>query len=195
MDGEDKFAIANEEHDAFLRELGRLTLAWADIESILFKILKNYADVSWPVAKALFSGTRARAAIQFIRAIAENTDMSRKRVDDFDEIFRKIGEINTFRDFVVHHVDGSAFEFEDSDPTKRYVSDHLRASRLARTKTYLLGSSTLIEMRDDCEECCWRLHPHLTPISQEFHPGSGRGDRQPWRFKPPQPLLVSKWSE
>lgn len=195
MEGEDKFALANEEHDAFVRELGRLTLAWSDVEAILFKILKNYADVSWPVAKALFSGTRARVAIKFIQSIAENTDVSKERVDDLEETFRKIVEINTFRDFLVHHVDGSIFEFEDSDPTKRYVSDHLRASRVAKTKTYLLGSSTLIDMRDDCEECCWRLHSHLAPISQEFQAGSGRGDRLPWRFKPPQPSQTGKWSE
>lgn len=161
---------------------------------MLFKVLKNYAGVSWPVAKALFSGTRARPAINLIRAIADNTGTDDQRVNDFEDVFRKILEINTFRDFVVHHVDGSVFEFEDTDPSRRYISDQLRANRDAKTRTYLLGSSTLIEMRDDCEEACWRLHPHLAPLDQSFQPGSGRGERRPWSFVPHQPIRLAKWT-
>ena len=53
----------------------------------VFKVLKNYSGVSWPVAQALFSGTRARRAINFIRAIAENTEMESDRKRDLDEKF------------------------------------------------------------------------------------------------------------
>src|SRR6185369_4004974 len=120
MSSEDKFALASVEHQAFLVELGELTLAWSDVEKVLFKLLKHYSRVSWPVAQALFSGTRARSAINFIRAIAENTDMEPSRVQDIEEVFTQVLAINSLRDFVVHNVDGSEQEFEDFDPSKRY---------------------------------------------------------------------------
>lgn len=50
MSSEDKFALAKVEHQAFLVELGELTLAWSDVETVLFKLLKYYSGVSWPVA-------------------------------------------------------------------------------------------------------------------------------------------------
>jgi len=187
MIAEDKFSLARVEHKAFLVELGDLTLAWSDVETVLFKLLKHYSGVSWPVAQALFSGTRARNAINFIRAIAENTDMEPSRIQDFEEVFTQVLAINTLRDFVVHNVDGSEHEFEDWDPSKRYVSDALRSSRKSKSKTYLVGSATLAGMRQDCVECCWRLHPHWDPKNSPFQPGSGRGKREPWQFKPPAP--------
>jgi len=179
------FDRAHGEHQAFLGELGELTLAWADVEAVLFKLLKHYSQVSWPVAKAIFSGTRARAAMAFIRAIAENTDLDVARRQDLEEVFAQIQAINTLRDFVVHNVDGSEQSFEDADPTTRYISDALRSSRSSKTRTYLLGSETLAAMRHDCIECCWRLHLHWDAQNQPFRPGSGRGERQAWRFKPP----------
>ncbi len=185
----DKFKLASVEHQAFLTQLGRLTLAWSDVETVLFKLLKHYSGVSWPVAQALFSGTRARNASNFIRAIAENTNMEQDRITDLDETFSQVIAINTMRDFVVHNVDGSQQEFEDWDPSKRYVTDALRASRKSKTKTFLIGSETLIAMQDDCVECCWRLHPHWDPQNVPFKPGSGREVRQSWKFKSPNPSL------
>lgn len=187
MSTKDKFALAQAEHAAFLSQLGELTLAWSDVETVLFKLLKHYAGVSWPVAQALFSGTRARSAINFIRAIAENTEMDKSRVQDLEATFTQILPINSLRDFVVHNVDGSEQEFEDWDPSKRYVTDALRTSRRSKAKTYLVGSATLAAMRDDCIEACWRMHPHWDPQNEPFEPRSGRGARQPWRFKPPNP--------
>lgn len=187
MSADDKFSQAQAEHQAFLIELGELTLAWSDVETVLFKLLKHYSGVSWPVAQALFSGTRARNAINFIRAIAENTDMEPQRLHDLEEIFIQVLSINSLRDFVVHNVDGSEQEFEDWDPGKRYVSDEFRVSRKSKAKTYLVGSETLAAMRDDCIECCWRLHPHWEPSNAPFQSGSGRGKRQAWKFKPPTP--------
>jgi hypothetical protein len=187
MNSEDKFALAKAEHQAFLVELGELTLAWSDVETVLFKLLKHYSGVSWAVAQALFSGTRARSAINFIRAIAENTGMELSRVQDLDEIFKQVLAINTLRDFVVHNVNGSEQEFEDWDPSKRYITDVLRSSRKSKAKTYFVGSATLAAMRHDCVECCWRLHPHWDPQNTPFQPGSGRNVREPWQFNPPNP--------
>ncbi|MGY4828202.1 hypothetical protein ACVNIS_06470 [Sphaerotilaceae bacterium SBD11-9] len=187
MSSSSTFAEAASEHQAFLVELGRLTLAWSDVEVVLFKLLKHYAGVSWPVAQALFSGTRARNAINFIRAIAANTELEPSRKEDLEETFTQVLAINSLRDFVVHNVDGSEQSFEEADPSTRYVTDALRSSRKSKSKTYLVGSATIAAMREDCVECCWRLHPHLDVQNDPFIAGSGRGKPQAWKFKPPSP--------
>jgi hypothetical protein len=114
--------------------------------------------------------------------------MEEVRLKDLHEVFAQIRAINTLRDFVVHNVDGSQQEFEDKDPTTRYVTDALRASRTSKARTYLVGSATLVAMRQDCIECCWRLHPHWDPKNTPFQPGSGRGRREAWKFKQPNPV-------
>ena len=187
MTAKDIFEKAAEENTEFLQQLGRLTLAWSDVELVLFKLLRHYSGVSWPVAQALFSGTRARTAMDSVRAIAENTDMEHARRTDLEEIFSQILAVNTLRDFVVHHVDGSEQEFEDTDPTKRYVSDAIRTRRKSKVKTYLVGSATVAAMTEDCYECCWRMHPHWDSQNAPFTVGSGRGERMEWKFKPPMP--------
>ena len=192
MDREQRFSQARAEHEAFLRALGELTLAWSDLETVLYKLLKYYAGVSEPVGRAIFSGTRAKAAMTFMRAIADNTEMEAPRRADLEAIFAQVTAINTMRDFVVHHVDGSEQAFEDDNPAERVLTDELRASRKKNAKRLYLGSATLLAMRGDCQECCWRLHAHWAPENNPFQPGPGtNGVRSPWQFKPPQTVALA----
>lgn len=39
MNTPDKFKLAQVEHEALLMQLGELTLAWSDVETVLFKLL------------------------------------------------------------------------------------------------------------------------------------------------------------
>jgi hypothetical protein len=118
----------------------------------------------------------AQPAVQTERAL----NMEATRVLDLEEVFTQVLAINSLRDFVVHNVDGSEQEFEDWDPGTRYVCDALRSSRKSKSKTYLVGSATLAAMRQDCVECCWRLHPHWEAKNAPFQPDSGRGKRESW---------------
>ena len=189
MDRKEISKQANQEHVAFVAAIGQLTLAWSDLETVLFKLLKHYACVNDAVGRALFSGTRARASIAFIRAIADNTNMEPARRADLEEIFEQVGAINQTRDFVVHHVNGSEQEFEEDNPRERVDTDLLRVSRERNAKRVYVGSSTLLAMRNDCLECCWRLQAHWDPSNDPFKPGHGTaGVRSPWRFRSPQPV-------
>lgn len=191
MDREELLRQAQEEHSAFASGIGELTLAWSDVETVLYKLLQHYAGVSTQVGRAIFSGTRARSAIVFMRAIADNTGMEPARRADLDDIFAQVAAINEMRDFIVHHVSGSEQEFEDENPRERMVTDWLRASREKKAKRLYVGSATLAAMRDDCLECCWRLHAHWERSNIPFQPGAGtNGVRSPWKFKPPQPSRV-----
>ncbi len=188
MESENSFDIARQEHEEFLQALGELTLAWSDLETVLVKVLANYAGVTAAVSRAIFSGTRARQAMKFVMAIADNTVSEQHRRDDIEEIFNHIATLNTSRDFVIHNVDGSMQTFRQQFPTSRLISNAERSSRAAKAKTIFIGSSDLLAMAADCIECCWRLHAHLVPISSPFQPAPGTGGvRSPWQYSPPQP--------
>lgn len=191
MNSSDVFELAGKEHEAFLRAIGELTLAWSDLEVVLYKLLKHYADVNDAMGRAIFSGTRASAMIKFLKAIADNTNMEEIRKSDLDDIFSHIQSINSMRDFVVHHVNGGMQEFQLENPDVRLLTDSRRVSRKKNAKFYSVGSATIAAMRDDIIECCWRLHSHWDQTNEPFKPGAGaRGFRNAWKFKPPQQDLI-----
>ncbi len=191
MNSSEVFELAGKEHEAFLRAIGELTLAWSELEIVLYKLLKYYAGVNDAVGRAIFSGTRASAMIKFLKAIADNTNMEEIRKSDLDDIFSHIQSINSMRDFVVHQVNGGKQEFRLENPSARLLTDSRRVSRKKNAKIYYIGSATLVAMRDDIIECCWRLHSHWDQINEPFKPGAGaRGFRNGWRFKPPQPDFI-----
>ena len=181
--------IIQEEHDAFLSALGSLTLQWADLEKVLRTTLRVYAGVSPEVGRALFSGTRARTAVNQISAITHNKSIGEDRAGDLKDIFEVINGINTMRDFIVHHVDGSMIESDDDDPRRRKLSDEHAASRIGKGKTVWVDSDMVRDMCADITECCWRLQAHWEPQEKPFQPGVGpTGARLPWRYRPPQPV-------
>ncbi len=185
------FTRADEEHEKFVSSLGQLMLAWADVEAVLFKLLKHYAGVNDDVGRALFSGTRARAAMTFIEAIAENTQMEELRQRDLKETFAQIKSLNTMRDLLVHNINGAEQRFRADDPGRRELTDAPRASRKKNAKKFYIGSSMIDAMCADCTEACWRLHPHWDLQNSPFKPGHGNGIRSEWQFKSPNPIKGS----
>lgn len=93
----------NAEAEAFFAALGRFVLAWADVERSISDIIAYYSKVSEPVARALFSGSRARTMLAQIAAIAENTKMPNARREDIAFLAAKISAINTKRDRIAHY--------------------------------------------------------------------------------------------
>lgn len=191
LDGvsEEEVRLVQEEHGKFQSAIGSLTLDWADLERVLRRTLRYYAGVSPGVGRALFSGTRAKGVIDFINSIAHNTNMPEDRLSDLKDIFQAIGPINTMRDFIVHHVDGSTIESNSDDPRVRKVSSADASSRIGNGKTLWIGSALIQDMCADITECCWRLQAHWEPTNTPFQRGVGpTGLPQPWRFKTPQPI-------
>lgn len=138
--------------------------------------------------RALFSGTRARSAMDFINSIAHNTNLDAARRDDLAEVFPVIGSINTMRDFLTHHVNGSLIDSDDDQPTLRKVSNADTAARAGKGQTFWIDSSLVNQMCDDLTECCWRMIAHTEDNTKPFQRGVGpTGRPQPWLYKSPQP--------
>jgi NAD-dependent DNA ligase len=186
---EEVFTALNAEHEKFQFALGRMTLRWADLESALYTVLRNYSGVSTEVARALFAGERARSLIDKIKAIAHNTNMEAERLADLEEIFKHINTMNTMRDRLVHHVDGSQVEFDMHDVTTRTLSNERRVTKLGKEFRYKIGAQHVAAMNDDMLECCWRLvNAHTEKANEPFKQGTGpTGKRQEWKYaEPPQ---------
>lgn len=188
---DDVYKAIKEEHEEFQKALGALTLAWSDTEKVIRLTLSHYAGVTPEVARALFSGTRAKAAMDMIESISHNTNLEEVRLDDLRDVFPVIRSINTMRDFLVHHVDGSLIESDDNDPRMRKLSNRSATSRAGKGRTYWVSSALIHDMCHDLTECCWRLLAHREVTNHPFQRGFGNsGGPVPWRYKHPQPAPV-----
>jgi hypothetical protein len=94
--------------------LGEFVMLWADTESWLYLVLRRYAKISDAVARSIFSGTRAKNMIDYMRAIMHNTHMSESRKSDLEFVFCQISAINTTRDRVMHFSSGTWWKWDES---------------------------------------------------------------------------------
>lgn len=178
----------------FERALGRFMIAWADVESELYKVLIAYSGVTNAVARAIFSGSRAKAMIDFIRSIAHNTQMTAERKQDLEHVFPHLTAINTMRDHLAHHATDS-YSYPKDDPFIRIVANR-RSSRFGNNTGYELSADTINAMTWDL----YGISNHLN-----MHHGSRTGAFTPWRenpefdsptvwlYTPPQP--IKKWEQ
>jgi hypothetical protein len=90
----------------YFEALGRFVNEFAGVESALLFALKTYAKVSWPVARAIFSGTRVDTAMDFIKRICEAFDPGQERREELDNVFKQLRTINEIRNSLLHY--GSA---------------------------------------------------------------------------------------
>jgi hypothetical protein len=184
--------VAREEDQRFERALGRFMIAWADTEAELYRVLVQYTQVSDPVARALFSGTRAKAMMDFIKSIAHNTAMASDRREDIDYAFSQLSAINAMRDHLVHHASDN-YSFDD--PKKRIVAN-TRASRYGNAKGYEISVETIDAMTWDLYGIANHLNMHWGPREGPFRPWRENHDDDastPWTYKPPQP--IASWEE
>lgn len=187
-------AVVDQEHVDFQRAIGGLILAFANLESVLYSVLRHYAGVSHDVGRAIFSGSRrAKTMIDFIRSIAHNTQLEDSRRSDLEEVFLRINPISEMRDTIIHHVDGSEHHFDEDDLKNRYLTKHF-VSRRGNELVFKLGSATIDAMSSDLIICCWRLAAHTDNTNKDpFKPGFGfHGAQEPWLYTPLQPHNLRK---
>jgi hypothetical protein len=80
--------------------LGEFVDEFAKTENFIFWTLHVVSGIETPVFNALLSGTRARAAISYLRRIAETRDTELPQW--LTDAFGQFGTINTERDLILH---------------------------------------------------------------------------------------------
>ena len=172
----------------FESALGRFTLTWSDTEAMIYRVLVRYAGVTDAVARAIFSGTRAKVMTDYIKAIAHNTEMHEDRLADLEFVFAQVTAINSLRDHVTHF--GSAELLIWREPSSRVLTNRERVSRIGKAVAKEVGSKTLDDMTFDLQGINNHLNVHWVSKADPFKPWQEHpGEATVWRFKPPQPII------
>ena len=178
-----------EAEEQFEKVLGRFIIAWTDAETELYQVLLSYSKVSYAVGRALFSGTRARSMVDFIRSIAHNTAMDHDRKEDLEYVFLQMVSINTMRDHLVHYT-SSSYSYRAEEPQKRVVAN-TRASRYGKAIGYEISAEIIEKMTWDLYGIANHLNMHWGPRTGGFkawRENPEDSEPTPWSYKPPQPI-------
>lgn len=164
------------------RAAGKFLLAWAPVELEMNRVLVHYAGVTDAVGRAIFAGTRADAAMRFIKAIAHNTDLARDRNEDLVFVFLQAALLNTARNFILHQqVLG---ETSDDSTHGLHFGDYDRVSRYGNDIMLTITVKDLEDMTVDAAAIRSHLSKHLAP--DPFAPWDKSGKRTTWLYKSAQ---------
>jgi hypothetical protein len=106
---------------AYWEALGHFVHEFAHVEKMLFSILQRTAQVSMPVARAIFHGARSDGARQFINRMLEVTEPNPAIAEDFKFIFAQLAHITDARNSLLHY--GTEFnEGTDFLSTNRFIA-------------------------------------------------------------------------
>ena len=172
----------------FHKAYGRFVIAWADAEAELYLVLKAYAKVSDAVARAVFSGARAGNMIDFIRAIAHNTEMAADRRTDLEHVFRQMTAIKSMRDRLAHHAT-EGYGIDPAKLTDRLFTNSDRVSRYGNERTDRISAETLNAMTEDLYMISDHMIMHRGHRNGPFWRDDDPNDPPPaWLYKPLQPV-------
>lgn len=177
-------SVPSEELQKRLCALGNFVLRFAETENLLFATISVLANVHSKVAQAIFSGTRAEAAIQYINRLLEIQKVADAKRAIYREIFEHFRHINDARNLILHH--GIATIGTDFVATNR-----LTALTESRLRSVPASAEVLDQMAADVEKINALLllnlfadekHAQTVAATSKFGPVS----QQPWLYTPPQ---------
>lgn len=176
---EDGLTNVDEEYES---AYGYFMITWADTELELYRVLVFYAQVKDAVARAIFSGTRMKAMMDFIKSIDHNAPFDPERSDNLAFVFAQISIIGGMRDHLAHH-SSSGYEYTDR-PSNRIVTNK-RSSRYGKNASFEVGAATLREMANDLIEISIHLAQHYRR-RRTFEPWAyPRHDSWSYKARPP----------
>jgi len=162
----------------YYEALGRFVDAFADVETAITLVLWHYAATPHEIARAVFSGVRVDAAIQFIRRLSNVIEIP--RWDELDGVLAQLATINSVRNDLLHYgAKGSA----DGTLT---VTNWFRALTTDRVKSYPISPQILLDMTADLQKIILHLQTGHTGRHWLLPTAKMMILREPWRYKPGQ---------
>jgi hypothetical protein len=136
---------------AYYEALGRFVEAFSIVEGMLLFMLKTYAKVSWPMARAIFSGARVGTAIDFVNRICDAFDPGDQQREELKEVFKQLRAINEIRNSLLHY--GS---FTRSNIGR--ISSNIRIAHVpTRIKEHLVSLEIIGAMTTDLQKISYHL--------------------------------------
>lgn len=172
----------SESEQEYFTALGQFIQSFAFAESAVQVALWKIGDIEDKVAKAIFSGTRTRTAVDFIRRVSESKNLVIP--PEINAAFVQLNTINTTRDRIVH------FGATEKDDGTRVVSNWLKAHTEKSLKEFPISPNDLYEMAHDIAVIVARLVSHYLgrdpDVSDTEWEESMEVANTPFRYKPTQ---------
>jgi hypothetical protein len=172
----------NDEDPKYWEALGRFIESFALVEDELSRLLAFYAKVTPSIARAVFSGARSDASMDFIRRVIAVDDPGSEKTEDLEDVFIQLKAISTVRNFLVHYRSiGSGND--------RIITDLSRSLTADRARQHRVSTEILTAMIIDLYQIANRLNFHR---KSEKRPWAARSSHTryvlgaAWRYKPPQ---------
>jgi hypothetical protein len=165
----------------YFEALGRFVHEFATLEAVVFNTLAFYAKVPNNMARALFSGTRVRAAMGLIKRITQIQDPGEENKTDLEYVFRQIEAINTLRDDILHQ--GSVLTDDKGRITSNIVRN-LTPNRLVErsASTETLNAATADLSKISLHLVCQQTHPQASLVQRAAIEGCAVL-KDPWQYK------------
>ena len=186
------------ETDEFHLELGQFITAYSIVEQSLVVVLKNYANLSIPVSKALFSNARPDTTMTAIRRVIEVRKLRGSKIVELKSILDHLGTITKVRNDLVHL--GSHPVSGRGDDKRRIVTNKLLAHSHRVKRRFPLSAAVLKAINVDLFEISLRLTFHMHPrplkmtwdwfertIISRFRNQYPASRLPAWRYKSPSP--------
>ena len=159
--------------------LGKFVSAFADAEVMTTLILGHFAKTSPQVSQAIFSGTRGKAAIDYINRICEAENLPRDA--DLESAFTQFQILTDVRNTILHHgarIDGEGL----------VATNDAMAYLLPRTiKRSPISAGMLDEMAQDAETIRLKLIVFTMRGRSIAYPEGVQSlvdlAARPWRYK------------
>jgi hypothetical protein len=184
----DDIRKAREKIDPNIRQyyetLGTFVTIFAQVESVVHFVLRWAADITEPIAAALFSGTRVDAGTNLIKRLGEAVgDWPAEKTARFEAICHQLGEITQTRNDLLHF--GIKF---NTDKTDSYtISNKLLAHTKERIRETKISAAILDNMTADLLLMYIQLlkfpHGAISRLDRT-EPMSAAALKSAWRYKP-----------
>jgi hypothetical protein len=168
---------------AYYETLGRFIQGFANTEGTINGALREFSKVTGPVARAIFSGTRAETAKQFITRILDAENYSQGIKDELKNVFDQLGLINSARNDIVHY----GTQFEETD--RFIVTNADRAHLPSRVSTMAVSAKILEQMMADLNKISLTIVVRTMGLNDP-KAASQLGHvlapllQRPWQYKP-----------
>jgi hypothetical protein len=178
-----------DETRAYWQALGHFIHRFSQLEQQIHFMMRLYAGTTREVAQALFSGTRARLALEQVDRLREVKGLPKHPL--LERAKAQFGIITTMRDDIVHH--GSiphpqGFEISNAAqqiPRKQRTVTVVTPILKAMTADLETISDAFFVMQLEAERLS--LPPGVTTGRSEHFPDPNVGAQTPWQYKsPPQ---------
>lgn len=173
---------ASEEGQKRLAALGRFILRFANTESLLFTTLCVVAQVNPKVGQAIFSGSKADGAVQFIKRMFQVMNVPVALKASYEDLFEHFAQINSARNLILHY--GISEVGDDFVAT-----DRLKALTEDRVRSMTVSAELFDQMTADLEKINATLMLNLFANEADKEETSAKSNigsvsQQTWLYKP-----------